>query len=309
MPNKTKGTDRRGSVLECLRGGKAVPKELLRRHMAEVKRSLEARFIEKSVLVREAAGYRRKIDRPIAEVAGGGGQVGRALDGLRGISERVAKRRLAVPRVPAEAAGIRAGMFGVEVVGVTPPYDYATGVQFLASGRALAGSADKNSGQMKIGNEADIELDNFDSGFVEMGIYFRPLFGPAILRVSASPAFTFSWSANANTGFAFSSGGVSLGVLGYRGTSGVIADVVQDFTAWNELTLLQELRFDFGSNSSNLSVQLQVEPSSWYVVFVRSFVEVFDGGWPDGAATANLFVTVPAITLGVELTHVGDVIA
>jgi hypothetical protein len=46
MRNKSRRTDREGSTLEFLRGGKTVPEAFIRKRMAYVKRSLTERYKE-----------------------------------------------------------------------------------------------------------------------------------------------------------------------------------------------------------------------------------------------------------------------
>ncbi len=307
MRKKSMGTGSRGAALEFLRGGKTVPEGLVRRRMADVKRRVKARFEEKNALQRQAAQYWSRIQKPIGEDA----EAARAVDGLRGIDERLAKRKLIVPAAPREVAGILAGSYSVRV---TPPYDYAfAGSSFVfppVGNPDSAASADKNSGQLSCSIATDHANPSYGSPYAEMGIYFHPLFGPAILRVWANPAFAFSWWANsisaASPAGSFGHGWLEIWIL-QAGGSGPLYWRFQDFASW-DVYAKQELEFDFGSNpGSAVFGQLQVDPSYVYGLSVSCECEATGSGWPGSLAGANLSITVPSITFEVDLMPVVEV--
>lgn len=291
---RAKGRECRGNVLELLGIGKGAPKELVRQRMAQVKRNLEARRKEKSGLGQEASKYWSTIEGPIAKVVGGDAQVARAVDGLRGISERVAKRKLVVPKTAGKVPGILAG----SLVGRVPaPYDYAFS---FTSGDPSSASADKSSGQMSA-IAPPTALTGF--AYAEMGIYLRPLL-PMLVRAWVSPAFAFSWSANSISAAtpAESAGDASLQIDCEEGTFGPGSFDSNDYVHWNVNYITRALAFDFGSSAGSLAqVQAFTDPSQSCVLFVNCTVNTFAKGWPGSLASASLAVTVPSITFELVL--------
>ena len=298
-------TDSQDSALEFLRGGRSVPEGLVRRHMAQVKRTTSARLREKTALQREVAKYWGKIQKPISK-SGGDEKVKRAVDGLRGISEQLAKRKVSAPVVATEAPGILVGHF---VVKVTPPYDYAfVWTEPLLGNPDLAASADQNSGQLSCHAVTDNGSPSPSAGFAyaETGVYFRPI-APATIRVWSAPAVGFSWwtnSLNQNSPV-ISIGSGGLAIYGQEGSIYGTGSAFQTFlTDWDE-EMVQTLRFDFGSSFAGepQAVEMEVDPSSWYVLFVGCNCSVAGQGWPGSIAGSNMSVTVPSITFEVDLTR------
>jgi len=298
MAKKSKGRDWHGGPIEFLRGGKDFPKSLLRSRIAEVKRRLSTQFKEKSAIQREAAQYWSKLAPPIPK----GPEATRALNGLRGISDQLAKKKLVVPAPPAQQSRIIGPNFFATV---TPPYDYAFALP-QGNLQGEAASADKNSGQLSVSAVTDFAKPSSPFAYAETGIYFRPVV-PAGLRVWASPAFAFSWSVN-SLSMAYPAEADILGsltILGEQGTDfGPRRTASQFFPGPNGVSesITQGLAFDFQSNPGTpLFAELEVDPSFFYVLYVCCDCDVIGEGWPGSLATASLSVTVPFITFEVSL--------
>jgi hypothetical protein len=294
MRRKRRGTDRRGNALELLHGGETVPARLLRQRMVEIKQSLEAQFKEKGALQRDAAKYRSKL-QPVPAFTGGDPQVARAVDGLRGISGRLARRKLIAPRVAREAPAILTGLLGVRV---TPPYDYADAFDGIGFGSPeLSALADKNSGQMSFTIVADDDAPSDGYAYAAMGIFLRPLFGPAILRAWANPAFAFSWWTNSISASA-PAGSFALGGLQIIGETDSVS---QHLPLWH-VNESQELSFDFGSNPGYpLVVEMNVDVGQQYTLNVFCEGAVNASGWPGSLAGSNLSINVPSIVWELSL--------
>ena len=65
---------------------------------------------------------------------------------------------------------------------------------------------------------------------------------------------------------------------------------------WDEQAT-QQIRFDFGSSASTpLSVELEVNPTLIYCLFVSLNVHVQGAGWPGSLAGAVISVAVPSFS-------------
>ncbi len=296
MPKQSKGTEWRGNALEFLRGGKTVPAGFLRRRMAAVKRSMAERFKVKNAIEQETAKYWSQIQEP-ARPIGTDPQVVRAMDGLLGIHKKLAKQKLAAPKVAAALGGFFPGRFAAKV---TPPYDYAF---------AYSGSADKNTGQASGSAVTDPQSPSTGDVFAytEMGIYFRPMFGPATLtlKASASPAVSLEWWTNSlyPDSKVLSWGSGCLGIWAALGRWS-INSAEANFASWDEEST-QEVHFDFRSiPPAPVSAELEVDNSMFCVMYVATFNRVRGVGWPGSLAGSMMSITVPSITFELDLIQV-----
>jgi hypothetical protein len=297
MRKKSRITDRPQNTLEFLRGGETVPSPLLRQRMADVRRSRQARFKEKGGIQREAAKYLSKI-QPLPDF-GRAPQVARAVDGLLGISGRLASRKVVAPRVAPEAPGLLTGLLGGRT---TPPYDYADSFDGIGLGNPeLSVSADKNSGQMSFSLVSDHDAPSDGYAYADMGIFVRPLFGSAILRAWATPAFAFSWWTN-SISQSTPAGSFALGGLEIIGDAdSVPVSAVQHLPLW-DVNESPGLSFDFGSNAGfALAVQMNVQAGQQYALYVYCEGAINASGWPGSLAGSNLVITLPSIQWELEL--------
>src|SRR5258708_30281444 len=95
MRKSSKASKQQESDFELLRGGK-LAESAVQRHFADVKKKLAAEIKEEAVIQQQAAKYFSQIDTP--NNGGDSPKVAQAISGLRGITERLAKRKLAAPR-------------------------------------------------------------------------------------------------------------------------------------------------------------------------------------------------------------------
>jgi hypothetical protein len=136
----------------------------------------------------------------------------------------------------------------------------------------------------------------------QVGIYFRPMFGPAIADIRVDLQGVFSWVVNVST-------------LGKAGAStGQGAVLVHQYDT--DFTLLQfdpfffwilensgepELDFDWGSVPTSAALRVSVSSAYFYFVTVSLNCHAAGTGWPGSIATANASLRVPSIT--VEVTY------
>lgn len=300
MPNKTKANWKGTNAIDLLRGGKTAPDALVRSRIASVKRSLALRNKEDQAIKKPAAEYWRQIQKPTIPLPHDP-QTVKALDGLLGIHKKLAKQKLAAPKVAAELGGILPGHFGAKV---TPPFDYAYTIPVADSGNpALVGSANKTTGQLSSSAVTDFAAPNQGYVYSEMGIYLHPMFGPATLRVSASPALSIEWWTNSINAedTVISTGNSALGIWAQQGLVGPVnSAVANSLTDWDEECTGQIL-FDFGSNPHEpLSVELQVDPSFTCLLFFATQTLVQGVGWPGSLAGSVISVTLPSITFELD---------
>ena len=307
---KKRGTSSQNNALKSLAGGKAVAEDLARRHMADLLRGLQARFKEKSKLQREASKYLSKIRKPMAKADSK--EIGRAVDGQRAMAAKLAKRKLIVPRTSLEVGGVLAGSYSVRLA---PPYDYASTQPYTSNPEETA-SANRFAGQMGCSASTfEVEGSSFLGAQASIGSFFFPPFGPGILQARANPALTFSWLVeNVQTdgfvGLPASLGLLSLGIIGYRGTQ-IGPSSSQLVSLWGEDIDLElgefGVKFDFESIGNNpLATQLDVDTDHFYLVYVNCFCLAQANGWQATRtlASASLSVTLPSISLGLQLVPV-----
>ncbi|HLK50317.1 MAG TPA: hypothetical protein VKT49_19375 [Bryobacteraceae bacterium] len=301
MPTKTSS---RRQPFELLRGGK-VPQAFLQRRIADARRTLEGRFHHKDAITRQYAKYWGQIQKPTKPVERSP-RAAQAIEGLLALHKKLARKRLAAPPVLGEIGGIFPGRFGATV---TPPFDYAFTIPFLSSGNpALTGSANKNTGQLTGSAITDSQAPSAGSMYTEMGIYLHPMFGPAILTVSAHPAFSIEWWTNSLSTDAtvVSFGQAGLGIYAQTGEIGPTNGAFSPFDSWDE-EITQQLLFDFGSNPHiPVSVQLPVDPSFNCALFISTVNHVQGVGWPGSLAGSMLSVTLPSITFELDAILVSN---
>jgi hypothetical protein len=294
-----------------LRGGKAVPNELVRRCIADLQLKRKAALEQRNATERKMAklfGQARgsvEIDtRDPAKAA--------SLQGLLAMHEKLAKQKLAAPKVPGGLGGLLPGQI---IVTTVPPFDYSVIIPGKLAGNdpTLEGTADKNTGMMSA-SAMTASKKGFNGGsmYTTVGVYFHP-FGPGTLTVHANPRFSFQWWTNsigANSLVrSFGSGGLAIyGVdVATRTTGGVgtiISTAYQNFELWDE-NQTDQVRFDFGFDlEAPVSAQLDVNHDLVYLLFIEADVHVEGIGWPGSLAGSKLSVTVPSLTYDFRMQQV-----
>jgi hypothetical protein len=94
MAKETKSQKNRQSEFELLQGGK-LPEGAVRRHLAGLKQKLGAESKEKLAIRQQAAKYLNEIQPPVG--GGASAKIIQAENGLRTITERLAKQKLPAP--------------------------------------------------------------------------------------------------------------------------------------------------------------------------------------------------------------------
>jgi len=235
-----------------------------------------------------------------------------ALQGLLAMHEKLAKQKLAAPKVPAGLGGLLPGQI---VVTTVPPFDYGVIIPGRLAGpdATLEGAADKATGMMS-GSAISASQKGFNGGsmYTTVGVYFHP-FGPGTLTVHATPRYSFQWWTNsigANSLVrSFGSGGLTVyGVDVASQTTGGVGTIVstagQTFGLWDE-NMTDQVRFDFGFDlQAPVSVQLDVNHDLVYLIFVEADVHVEGIGWPGSLAGSKLSVTLPSLTYDFRMQQV-----
>jgi hypothetical protein len=133
--------------VEFFRGGKAIPENLVRRCIADVREKRTAQLERASATRRQMAKYLSQLQK-----SSGPDQsdphTAKALDGLLGMHKKLAGQKLAVPKMPGGLGGILSGTISATVV---PPFDYDVTIPTVIDGDpTVTLSADKDTGQMSV---------------------------------------------------------------------------------------------------------------------------------------------------------------
>ncbi len=306
--NKNNNAER-SNALDLVHGGKSVPENLIRRYVDGTKRRVEELVKEKSRLYEEAAKYRSKLRKPSARNDGKDPEAARAVERLRKFTARLQKRRVIAPTVAKLTPGIMAGAYSVRL---TPPYDFAN--IFISAGSPTAAGnsafAHRRAGEMGWSISAATKENQNPVAITEIGVFFIPMFGPAILRAGVNPADSFAWWINSLGDVASTDAFMSCGITAFR------KDGTQDFSVpstGGSIPLWSErdgdvLKFDFGSNSDNpMSASMEVDTHHFYLVSVRCLGVAFARGWQGKFASQSggiASITVPFIDLDLRLIPV-----
>ena len=297
--------------MQFLRGGKAVPKELVQRCIADIQQKRKAESDRRSTTERQMAKYLGQA-QDLTQIDTKDANVAQSLDGLLGIHQKLAKQKLVAPKVVGALGGILQGRITVNVV---PPFDYGIIIPTTLAGNDAIreASSDRNTGKMSA-SAITSSKKGFGGGsmYTTVGVYFHPL-GPGTLTFHATPTYSFQWWTNSIRPTAlvqsFGSGGLTIyGVDVATQTTGGVGTIVsvasKGFKLWDEAETAQ-VRFDVGFDlQAPTSVQIDVNHNLVYLLFVDADVHVHGVGWPGSLAGAKMSVTVPAITYDFQVQQV-----
>jgi len=187
---------------------------------------------------------------------------------------------------------------------VVPPFDFAETIPTVLYGDTQLSVSANPNGQISASAVTAAKSRNAGSEYARVGFYFRPV-TPGTLRVWASPTYSFEWWTNSLPASPVRSfGSVELTVYGMDVPSHVASSAGANYKLWNQLNPGQ-VQFDFGFDVQNpLSVQLDVDPSQVYLVFVAVDAHVEGVGWPGSLAGAVASATVPSIRYEFEMRPV-----
>jgi hypothetical protein len=228
--------------------------------------------------------------------------VAQAISGLRGITERLAKRKLAAPRkvnLPPITA------WGTYTLRFAPPY---TGLGTYVVGQLSSVTGDPTisaSGVDDLGQLSCSVATNFDSPSAGtasnvLGVYFRPLFSDATVRISFDSEIAFSWYVNSiQKHDAISEAQGLIQLYEYDGAFVQPSLSRGAFLGWSE-DAVDYLDFDFVSEAGpTWSLEAPVSSSQFYFVVISLSCTASGTGWPGSLAGASATVTVPSITVTV----------
>lgn len=282
---------------KILRGGNTIPRGLVDLRVAEARRMLQAGRADGRGVAGQMARYFGLAQGEAPRISAAPGAE-RGVEGLLALHEKLARRKLAAPRVPAEVGGLMPGRITVKV---TPPFDYAFTIHTPIIGATQVAATATKNGQLSSSAVSDRSRFNAGSAYAEAGIFFHPL-SAGRLRVSASPAFSFQWWTNSlGTRAVRSEGTGMLAIFGLEANPSdprnftVVSSAGTHFEHWDE-TSTGEVQFDVGSTQAPVSVELDVSRSLVYVLFVSAHTHVEGGPWPGSLAGAMMSVTVPSLT-------------
>ena len=295
MRKASQGNKSQQSTLESLRGGK-LSESVARRLVAEVRRDRMAALKERSAIRQQAAKYLGQIRKPIAT---GDGKNAQAISGLREISDRLAKQKLVLPAYHKMPGGILDASY---TLGFTPPYTTEVNAFTYAALGSPTTSAtlDPDQGELNCSVETDFKSPSDGEAECQVGIYFRPMFGPAIATIQVDLQGTFSWVVNVST---LGKAGASIGqgaVLVHRYDTDFTLVQFDPFILWIlENSGEPEIDFDFGSMPASAAFNVPVSSAYYYFVTVTLVCHAAGAGWPGSIATANASLRVPSITVEV----------
>jgi len=295
MRKASQGNKSQQSTLESLRGGK-LSESVARRLVAEVRRNRLAALKERSAIRQQAQKYLGQIRKPIAT---GNGKTAQAISGLRELSDRLAKQKLVLPAYQKMPGGILDASY---TLGFTPPYTAEVNAfTFTQLGNpTCSATLDPNQGELNCSVETDFKSPSDGEADCQVGIYFRPMFGPAIADIRVDLQGVFSWVVNVST---LGKAGASTGqasVLVHQYDSDFTLLQFDPFMFWIlENSGEPEIDFDFGSMPSSAELRLQVSSAYYYFVTVALNCHASGTGWPGSIATANASLRVPSITVEV----------
>jgi hypothetical protein len=119
--------------------------------------------------------------------------------------------------------------------------------------------------------------------------------GPGTLTISATPTYSFEWSANwLDSYYVLSRGEIALGIIEATPT---YATLQEHYVKWlsNSLTPPPQFGFQFGVQQS-LSVSLYVSAPAFCNCYLVVCVEAAGIGWPGSLAVAMASATVPSFS-------------
>ncbi len=294
---------------ESLLGGSSFPASLLRRRVAQVERSLNGQFKEKSALRQDAGRYLRTLQQTMSSGASASKEISRAVAGLRNFSERLAKRKVVAPAAPRLRSGIVAGRYAVNIA---PPYNNPLELYGIPDGNpTVSDTANADTGQINLSVISDYENPSEAWAFAELYITFNPPFG-GTLSASANPSIVFSWWVNAVQDFihdGLTEACLSFGIITYSPAGLLVGQNTNPYKLWSEMQTNQ-LDIDFGSQTMPVSAEMSVGEGDVCYVFLNCMCHVVALGWPPvlprpglysrSLAAATVALTLPSITLDLQ---------
>jgi hypothetical protein len=295
---KTKGRAKqhKQTDLEFFQGG-PIADSVVRKHVADVKRRLAAEFDEDNAIRQQAAKLSSQLTAPIYD----GEQSELAIDGLRKVTERLAKRKLPKPAIHRFIPDI----FGRYTLKFTPPYlglgGVAAGqVSSVTGNPTLVATGVDSLGQMTCSVDTNFEKPSSGTASNLMGVHFKPMFKHATARISFDSQLAFSYYVNSIRNKIATARGQGLIQL-FRFDNAFVQPALQRgaFIGFNEIA---QNELDFNAHSAagpTWFLEAPVSSDHFYFVVISLSCSARGEGWPGSLAGAKVMVTVPSITVTV----------
>jgi hypothetical protein len=303
MAKASKTHERQESEFELLQGGK-LPEGDVRRHLAGLRQKLAAETKEKLAIRQQAAKYLNDIQPPVG--GGRSAKITQAENGLRAITEQLAKQKLPAPRKLIRPPIVP--VWGTYTLTFTPFYSglgtYATGQILSVTGDpTISASGVDALGQMTCTVETNYSSPSSGTASNMLGVYFKPLFDQATVSISFDSEIAFWWYVNSIRS--------QISIAEAQG-------LIQLYQFDGEFFLLREAAFlglsVDGDNSLDFDVVSEAGPTwhleapvssnHFYFVVISLSCTASGVGWPGSLAGVYAMVTVPSITVTVTADQI-----
>jgi hypothetical protein len=301
MAKRTNALKGRRGEFELLQGGK-LPEGAVRRHLAGLKQKLAAKTKEKLAIRQQAAKYLNEIQPPVGE--GRGAKITQAENGLRAISERLAKQKLPSPR---KLIRPPIPVWGTYTLNFTPFYSglgtYSVGqISSVTGDPTISASGVDALGQMTCTVETNYDGPSSGTASNLLGVYFKPLFGQATAQISFDSEIAFWWYVNSirsKISIAEAQGLIEL----YQYDGAFLQPALRR-GAFLGLSVdgYNSLDFDVVSETGpTWYLEVPVSSANFYFVVISLTCTASGFGWPRGV---NAVVTVPSITVTITADEI-----
>jgi hypothetical protein len=164
----------------------------------------------------------------------------------------------------------------------------------------ISASGVDNLGQLNCSVDTNFDKPSAGTASNLMGVYFKPLFSEATVRIWFDSEIAFSWYVNSiQNKDATSRAQGLIQLFQYDGAFVQPSLRRGAFIGWNEIAE-NELDFDFISETGpTWLLEAPVSSSHFYFVVISLTCTASGAGWPGSLAGARAMVTVPSITVTV----------
>ena len=301
MRKSSKTGKQQQSDFELLQGGK-LAESVVQRQFAEVKRKWLAEINEETAIRQQAGRYFNQIATPFES----GDDA--AITGLRRVTERLAKRKLAAPR----KVKLLPDVWGSYSLKFTPPYrglgtSVAGQISSVTGNPTISATGVDNLGQLSCSVDTNFDKPSGGTASNLMGVHFKPLFGDAKARISFDSEIAFSWYVNSIQNKLATSRAQGLIQL-FQFDSAFVQPSLRRgaFIGWNEIAV-NDLDFHFISETGpTWFLEAPVSSSHFYFVVISLSCTASGAGWPGSLGGARAMVTVPSITVTVTANPVAQ---
>ena len=293
----------KGSDFEVLQGGK-LEEGLVVRKFAEVRRRWLAEIDEETKIQREAAKHFKEI--ATSRDPGKRADNAEAVDGLRRVTERLAKRKLPVPR---NVRGLP-DVWGSYTLKFTPPYlglgtSVAGQISSVTGNPTISATGVDSLGQLSCSVDTNFEKPSAGTASNLMGIHFKPMFSEAKARISFESEFGFSYYVNSIRNKVATARAQGLIQLFQFNGSFVHPSLSRGAFIGYSMVAQNELKFNFISETGPTWVlEAPVSSANFYFVVFSLSCSASGAGWPGSLGGSRAMVTVRSISVNVEGTPV-----